>query len=339
MSLVKRTAAEVASFLSGTVQGDASVVFSGFSGTDAIADGSIVCLEDEKFLPAVLASRALAIVTAKVLASGKTEIIVPDTKEAFFRLLTFFYPDDAVTPGVSPKASVASSAKLPHSACVEDNVVIGEHVVIGERSVIKSGAVIGKGSVIGADTVIHPNVTLYPGMEIGSHVIIHAGAVIGSDGFGYRETPVGREKIPQKGKVIIEDDVEIGANTTIDRSTLGATIIKRGAKIDNLVHIAHNCTVGEHAVIVAQVGVAGSTRIGSGVILAGQVGISDHCDIGDKTVIGAQAGVMSNVKVPANSLLWGSPTQNMKDEKLKLVSLRKLYALTKFIEEKFGMKF
>lgn len=334
-----RTAAETASFLSGTVIGDAAVVVTGFSGVDAIADGSLVCVDEERFAAQAIASGARVIVSSKPLESGKTEIIVADTKEAFFRLLSFFYPVSPVAMTVSQKASIAGTVTCRGDIRVEDNVVIGEGCVLGERVVIKANAVIGDGCVIGDGTTIHPNVTLYPGMRIGANVIIHAGAVIGADGFGYRETPAGRVKIPQNGTVIIEDDVEIGANTTIDRSTLGATVIKRGVKIDNLVHIAHNCTVGEHAVIVAQVGVAGSSRIGSGAILAGQVGIADHCDIGDNAVIGAQAGVTSKVKVPANAYYWGSPAQNMKDEKLQRIALRKLGAIVNYLEEKFGVRF
>jgi UDP-3-O-[3-hydroxymyristoyl] glucosamine N-acyltransferase len=214
-----------------------------------------------------------------------------------------------------------------------DLVHVGAYAVvkagarIGARSAVDSGVTVGEGAVIGEDCVIHPRVTLYPGVVIGNRVSIHAGAVIGSDGFGYVTDAGQHLKIPQVGNVVIEDDVEIGANTTIDRATLGSTVIKRGAKIDNLVQIAHNNTIGEHCLIAAQAGLAGSVTLGKYVMLGGQVGIADHKKIGDQVMIGAQGGVIGDI--PAKSVVWGTPTQPNREWLRQLAALRRLPEIIK----------
>ncbi len=202
---------------------------------------------------------------------------------------------------------------------------------IGDRVAIHAGVFIGDNSTLGEDTVIHANVSIYDGVTIGKRVILHSGVVVGSDGFGYVRDGDGHFKIPQVGGVTIEDDVEIGANSTIDRGTMGQTVIRRGVKIDNLVQVAHNVVIGENSVIVAQVGIAGSSRIGRNVILAGQVGVADHIEIGDKVIVGAQAGVGKNIA--PNQILQGSPTMPQRDFLRSSVLIPRLPQIKRTLEE------
>jgi len=192
---------------------------------------------------------------------------------------------------VDPNAWVSPTAQLGTDLTVYPFVYIGDRCRIGDRVTLHPGVCVGEGSSIGDDSILHPNVSVYPGMVIGKRVILHGGVVVGSDGFGYAKEGKKNLKIPQVGKVEIEDDVEVGSNTSIDRGALGNTIIRRGVKIDNLVQIAHNVLIGEDSIIVAQVGIAGSTKIGSNVTLAGQVGLAGHLQIGDNVLVGAQSGV------------------------------------------------
>lgn len=235
----------------------------------------------------------------------RTFIIVKDTKEAFILFLNRVFPEPVrKIKGISKKA-IIKDVEIGKNVSIGDFCYISENVKIDDETIIYPNVFIGYDVKIGSNCIIYPNVTIYDRTEIGNNVIIHAGVVIGSDGFGYIEKDKKRIKIPQVGKVIIEDNVEIGANTTIDRATLGETIIGNGTKIDNLVQIGHNVKIGKNSVIVAQVGIAGSCSIGENVIIAGQAGIADHLTIEDEAIILAQAGVSKSVK--RGSIVCGAP--------------------------------
>ncbi|HZV11948.1 MAG TPA: UDP-3-O-(3-hydroxymyristoyl)glucosamine N-acyltransferase, partial [Candidatus Kapabacteria bacterium] len=227
---------------------------------------------------------------------------------AFMQIQKYFAPPAPGIPaGIHPLASVAASAIVAKSAAIGAFSVIGENAVIGEGAVIHPHVALGDSVEIGAGSVIYPHVTVYYGCKIGGNVTIHAGTVVGSDGFGFAESSGAYEKIPQLGIVVIEDEVEIGANCTIDRAAIGETLIKRGCKIDNLVQIAHNVAIGENTIIVAQAGVSGSTKLGKHVILAGQAGVVGHIELVDNVIVTAQSGVSKSLMKPG--MYMGSPAR------------------------------
>ncbi|MGH8579936.1 MAG: UDP-3-O-(3-hydroxymyristoyl)glucosamine N-acyltransferase [Gammaproteobacteria bacterium] len=335
---MKISAAQLAAQLKGELRGDGNVEIASVAPASAAGVGAVTFAETAKHVEQALASKASVIVTfdkADSQASelkGKTLIFVKNPRVAFARTLALFHPPPKFEAGVHPSAIVAKSAQLAADAHVGAYAVVKDDVRVGARSAIDAGAVVGEGVVIGPDCVIYPRVTIYPRVVLGNRVIIHAGAVIGSDGFGYVTEAGQHLKIPQVGNVVIEDDVEIGANTTIDRATLGSTVVKRGTKIDNLVQIAHNNTIGEHCLIVAQTGLAGSVTLGKYVMLGGQVGIADHNTIGDQVMIGAQGGVIRDIS--AKSVVWGTPTQPNREWLRQLAALRRLPEIIKVLTEK-----
>jgi UDP-3-O-[3-hydroxymyristoyl] glucosamine N-acyltransferase len=228
---------------------------------------------------------------------------------------------------VDPAAIVSSEARLGRDVRIGPGAVVGALASIGPGTSIDSGAVIGEGAIVGMDCHIHPCAVVYPWAQIGDRVIVHAGAVLGADGFGYvRDRETGRyTQFPQQGKLFIEDDVEIGANTTIDRGALSETRIRRGTKIDNLVHIGHNCDIGEDVVIAAQTGISGSSTVGNGAVIAGQVGIGDHAHVGPGVVLGGQAGVLSGKSVnTTGTVLWGTPAKPLREYLRELATLARL---------------
>lgn len=319
---------QLATHLNGEVLGDESVVICGACSTSAPAAGTVTFAEKPKHLEEALKSVVSAVITSAGLVSAtrippsKAVIVVKNPRAAFARALGIFFPAPSFEPGVHPTAVIAGGVELGDSVHVGAYAVIKAGARIGARSAIDSGATIGVGVVIGEECVIHPRVTLYPGVLIGNRVFIHAGAVIGSDGFGYVTEGGQHVKIPQVGNVVIEDDVEIGANTTIDRATLGSTVIKRGTKIDNLVQIAHNNTVGEHCLIAGQAGLAGSVTLGKYVMLAGQVGVADHKTIGDQAIVGGGGVVITDI--PSKAVVWGFPARAHREALREIAALRRL---------------
>ena len=317
------TAAEIARRLDGEVGGDATVKLHRFAPAATAQVGDLTFAENDNYLAQAEASAASAIlVHTKITTSKKVLIRVANPRVAFAKVLPLFFPEPTFAPGIHPTAVVAPSARIDATAHVGPHCVVGERVAVGARTVLRGGNHIGADSAIGADSQLFPQVTVYPRSQIGSRVRIHAGSVIGADGFGYVFAAGAHLKVPQIGNVIIGDDVEIGANVTIDRGALGATIIGRGTKIDNLVQIAHNDVIGEHCIIVAQAGIAGSTKLGNYVILGGQAGLAGHLQIGDQAVVAAQSGVMRDV--PAGEKLWGTPAQPDKETKRQLIALQRL---------------
>ena len=232
-----------------------------------------------------------------------------------------FHPEPPVEPGVHPAACVAAGAHVDPTAAVAAGAVVERDAVIGPRTSVDALSYVGRGAVLGADVRLYPRVVVRDGVRLGDRVIVHPGAVLGADGFGYAFDGAAHQKIPQVGGLIIEDDVEIGANTTIDRATLGATIVRRGTKIDNLVQIGHNCDIGEHVILVGQVGVSGSCKIGRRAVLAGQVGVADHVTIGEGAMIAAKSGVMSDI--PAGEKWMGYPAMRGREYLRRFAASRK----------------
>lgn len=273
-------------------------------------------------LPADFKAGAV-LVKEKLEGLSSTQIIVKNPAVSFYKLIEIFYPEDITSSHISDSAKIGRNVDIGDNVYVGDYVVIEDNVKIGKNTIIKPFSFIGKNTSIGENCLIHPHVVIYKDTIIGNNVIIHSGAVIASDGFGYYQEEGKHKKIKHIGKVIIEDEVEIGANTTIDRAMLDTTIIKRGTKIDNLVMIGHNCYIGENSILVSQVGIAGSCNIGKNVILAGQVGVADHINIGDNVIVTAKSGVANDL--PANNIYGsGIPSVEWKKWKKIIIYLHKL---------------
>jgi UDP-3-O-[3-hydroxymyristoyl] glucosamine N-acyltransferase len=333
------TAAEIATQLQGEVLGDPQAILTGFAMADRAQPGDLTFAETEEYFEAAQKSGATAIIAdLRFSSSTKSVIRVKNARIAFARALALFFPEPALPAGIHPSAIVASSAHVDATAYLGPHCVIGKNVTIGARAVLQAGNFVGDNSVLGDDVNLFPNVTIYPRSQIGQRVRIHAGAVIGSDGYGYVLDQGIHRKVPQIGNVIIGDDVEIGANVTVDRGALGSTIIGRGTKIDNLVQIAHNVKIGEHCIIVAQAGIAGSSQLGNYVILAGQVGIGGHRKIGNQVTVAAQSGVMNDI--PDGESWFGYPAQPDKETKRQIIGLRRLPDLLRRVadlEKKLGI--
>ena len=297
---------ELAEYLGGELKGDGSVRVSGVAGLDEAQAGQISFLANPKYAAKVATTAAGAVLLPPGAdCHGKNAIILANPYLGFAKLVTLFYVRPPQVKGVMPGAFVGADVTMGVDVTVYPGAFVGDGVRLGDRVVLFPGAAVYDGVEIGSDTVLHANVSVRERCRIGSRVTIHNGTVVGSDGFGYAPDGAGHYKIPQVGIVIIEDDVEIGANTTIDRAALGATVIRKGAKIDNLVQIAHNCVIGAHSVIVSQVGVSGSTKLGEFVTLGGQVGVAGHINIGDRVMVGAKSGIHNDI--PAGQVYSGYP--------------------------------
>ena len=303
---MKKKLKELAEWVGGTVVGNEEIEISGVGAIEEARSGEITFIANPKVLPKLSKTNASAVIVSKeVTQAEKPLLCVTDPYLAFAKNLALFSHRSYQPKGIDSRAWISSTATLGKDLTLSPFVYIGDRCSIGDRVTLFPGVYVGEDSSIGEDSILHPHVSVYSGTVIGKRVILHSGVVIGSDGFGYVKEGRKNVKIPQVGKVEIEDDVEIGANTTIDRAALGKTIIRRGVKIDNLVQVAHNVTIGEDSIIVAQVGISGSTKIGNNVTLAGQVGVVGHIEIGDNVMVGAQAGVTHDL--PANQGYVGSP--------------------------------
>ncbi len=309
---------ELASLVGGRVAGGGAgdVRITGAASVSDAQEGDITFFGNAKYLAALRASRATCALVPEDFSESipAVPIHVANPSLAFAKILERFAPRPVVfPPGVHPAAFVGEGASLGKDVSIQPHAVIEPGATIGDRAFIGANVYIGHGARIGADSVIYPNVSVRERCLLGNRVIVHSGAVIGSDGFGFEMTAGRHVKIPQIGIVQIDDDVEIGANTTIDRARFGRTWIGEGTKIDNLVQIAHNVVIGKHSVIVSQVGISGSSRLGNYVTLAGQVGVVGHIEIGDQAVVAAQSGVSKSV--PAKQVMWGSPAAPMQEQK------------------------
>jgi len=306
-----------------------SLAITGAARLDIVRAGEITLADCQERIPQFLASPAVAaIVTAEVDAPGKPTIVVADVSAAFAKIVTHFRPRRTHPPvGISPAAFVSPTAQLADSVEVHPGATIGDDVVIGPRSVIHSGARVMAGCQIGADVTIFPNVVLYEDTRIGDRAILHAGAVLGAHGFGYREIEGRHELSAQLGFVEIECDVEIGACTTVDRGTFGPTIVGEGTKIDDLVQVAHNCRLGKHNLICGQVGIAGSTTTGDYVVMAGQVGVRDHVHIGTRAVLCSKAGISNSID--DGQVVLGQPATPIRKQKMQMAAISKLPEMRK----------
>jgi UDP-3-O-[3-hydroxymyristoyl] glucosamine N-acyltransferase len=327
---MERSAKEVADFVQARLVGDDSVRLRGIASVASAVPGDLVFVEDEKNLARAMQSNASAVIAgefAAVKASAKPLLLHAQPRLAFARAAQLFQSRSKSKPGIHPTAVVHPSAKLGKNVTVAERAVIAEDVQIGDGARIGSGSVIGANASLGQDCELYPNVTIYPGVRLGNRVIVHSGAVLGSDGFGYvRDRATGHyEKFPQIGRLEIEDDVEIGANSTIDRGALEVTRIGRGTKIDNLVHVGHNCQIGEDVVIAAQTGLSGSITIEKNVVLGGQVGIGEHARLEEGVMLGGQGGVLPNKVLRGNGVaFWGTPAKPVREYLKQLAALARL---------------
>lgn len=329
---IRKNLREIASLIGGEVIGDGDIVITGISGIKEAREGDITFLANPKYLPLMQQTKASAIITSyDVKESSRPIIRAENPSLAFAKMVQLIAPNEVRRPkGIHPTAVIGKEVVLGKGVAIEPYAMVDDHAVIGDRTVIDMGVYVGHHARIGEDCLIYPHVTIRERVKIGNRVVIHSGSVIGSDGFGFSTVKGVHHKIPQIGTVVIEDDVEIGSNVTIDRARFDKTWIKKGTKIDNLVQIAHNVVVGEHSVIVSQTGISGSTEIGNNVTLAGQSGIVGHITIGDNAVIAAQAGVTKSV--PENTCVSGYPAKPHMQAKRLNAALQRLPELLKTVE-------
>ena len=333
------TADAIAHLVRGTVRGDGATVVRGIAPLERAGPGELSFLSSARYADDFAASRAGVVLVPPDLTDApstvRATVIVERPHEALATLIPHLYaPTLPQAAGIHPTATIGRGVQLGTGVGIGANVVIGAGAVIGDRVVIEANAVVGDGVRIGADSILWPGVVLYRGAEIGERVFLHAGVRIGSDGFGYVFGKGAHNKVPHVGRCRIESDVEIGANTTIDRGSIDDTVIGAGTKIDNLVHVGHNVRIGRACLIMAQVGISGSARIGDGCIIAGQAGLGGHITIGNGARIGGQAGVFGDV--PAGETWSGYPARPHRESLRATAALFKLSGMLKRIERALG---
>ncbi len=329
------TLKEIALLLGGTIVGDDDVIIENIRPIEEAGERDITFIANKKYLKQLNTTAAAAIIAApQTQAAGKNLVLVDDPYAAFGRLLNIFYPAERSYQGISRAAFIEEGASVSPEATVFPGAYISRGAKVENGAVIYPGVFIGSNACVGENSILYANVTVYWGCIIGKRVILHSGVVVGSDGFGFAAPGRGNNKIPQVGFVQIDDDVEIGANSTIDRATLGKTWIGRNVKIDNLVQIAHNVVIGENSVITAQVGISGSTKLGESVIIGGQTGIVGHITIGDNVMIAAGSGIHKEIE--SGQIIAGSPQLPYK-QWLKVEACRaKLPEMKKALDELKG---
>lgn len=322
------TARALADQLHGDIEGNGDVLLTNVAPIARAGATDVTFAESEKSCAEAFASAAGVVLVRRCApTSTKTLIRVENCREAFAAAMTIFHAPKQYGAGIDASARIAPDVRLGKGAFIGPNVVLGAGVSVGDRTTILANCVIAEGVSLGDDCMLHPNITLYSNVKFGHRVIVHSGTVIGADGFGYARHASGIAKIPQIGGVVIEDDVEIGANVSIDRATMNATIIGSGTKIDNQVQIAHNVVIGRNCLIAGMTGIGGSARLGDCVTLAGGVSVVDHVEIGANAVVGAVSLVTKNV--PPGQVVWGSPARRAHDAKRESVALRRLPGLLK----------
>ncbi len=330
------TAKQIAQFIQGRVEGDENATVHTFAKIEEGIPGAISFLSNPKYTHYIYNTESsIVLVDERVELEHPvkaTLIRVKDAYESVAKLLQLYESSKPKKTGIDPLAFISPSAKIGKDCYIGAFAYIGDHVVIGEGSQVYPHTTIYDGAKVGNDCLIYPNVSIYHDCHIGNHVIIHSGAVIGADGFGFAPSPEGYDKIPQIGIVTVEDNVEIGANTCIDRSTMGSTYIRKGVKLDNLIQVAHNVEIGENTVMAAQGGIAGSTKIGSWCMFGGQVGTAGHIKVADKTSVGAQAGIAGAVRKPGTTII-GSPAWDAKGFMKSAAVFRHLDEMYKTVNE------
>ena len=327
---IQMTVAELAARLGTSLAGDAARVLTGVAPLESAGDSELSFLDSERALVAAQASRAGCLLIPEsvelspVAWAGKCLIRVRHPRRAMAQAIAIFHPQPVAQPGIHPTAIIGDGCQIGDGVSIGPQAVLGSGTQLGARTRIGAGCVIGDHSIIGDDCLLHPRVTLYAGTRIGSRVILHSGAVIGADGFGYVFDEGRHWKFPQVGWVEIADDVEIGANSTIDRGALGPTRIGAGTKIDNLVQIAHNVQIGAHCAIASQTGISGSAVVEDYVIIAGQVGIGDHARVQKGAVLGGQCGILPHKVAKAGQPLWGTPARPLREILVQQATLARL---------------
>jgi UDP-3-O-[3-hydroxymyristoyl] glucosamine N-acyltransferase len=327
------TLKEIASFTGGELVGDGSVVITGLAKIKEAKPGQITFLANPKYIKHLDETQASAVIVPLDIEvpEDKSVIRAKNPYFAFLRVVSAFFPEKPILDeGVHPTSIIGENVRLGENIRIGAHVVIGNGCKIGNKTTLMPGVVLGTNVTVGSECVIHANVSLREGVVLGDRVIVHDGTVIGSDGFGYAFEDGEYHKIPQVGTVVIEDDVEIGSNVTVDRASLGETLIKKGAKLDNLIQIAHNCVVGEHTIIAGQTGLSGSTLIGKGVRIGGQAGFAGHLEVGDFAMVSAQAGVDKNI--PSGVMVSGTPARPHREQLRLDASIRQLPKLLKQIK-------
>ncbi len=320
---------EIAKIFNGQlVNTDGNIDIKGLKSISSAKEGDLTFVADKKHLKEIEKTSASAVLTFQKLDIPIPQIVVKNPQVVFYKLIEIMFPEEEKT-GISENAKISKSAKIGKDVYIGDFTVIEENVEIKDGVKIYPHCYIGKNTTIGENSIIYPNVVIYRNTVIGKNVIIHSGSVIASDGFGYYQEDGKHKKIKHIGRVVIQDDVEIGANTTIDRAMVDETIIKSGTKIDNLVMIAHNCQIGENTILVSQVGIAGSSKIGNNVILAGQVGVADHITIGDNVIVTAKSGVGKDLEP---NKVYGSGFQAIEWSKWKKI-LFYIYKLPEILKK------
>ncbi len=324
MSPTTKTVSELAAHVGGRLFGDGDISINRVASLDSASEGDIAYVEEEKLFAAATKSKASC-----VIAPLGTTVEVPcrieasNPKLAFTLIAELLHPAKQRHPEIHNTAVISPAAKIGSDVFIGAFVCIGENSIVGDRTQIRAGAKIGDNVTVGSDCVIHPNVFLEDGVTVGNGVILHAGVVIGADGFGYVRGEMGYHKFPQIGTVTIEDDVELGANTCVDRGALGRTRIGRGTKIDNMVHVGHNCNIGERVVIAAQTGISGSVIIEDDCVIGGQVGFGDHIHVQSGAIIGSKAGILPG-KIVRPGVWWGIPIQPLEEYKRLNAHIRRL---------------
>ena len=327
---------EIAASLGASVEGDATLDIAGVQPLQEAGPADISFVEGRRGEKQAQQTRAGCLLVSPEFENQarRTVIRVPAPRNAFARVIGLFHPPRRPPAGVDPSARVAGSAQLGEGVSVGPFAVIGENTGIGARTVIGAGSTVGDGSTIGQDSVLYSGVRIYPGVRIGDRAVLHAGCVLGADGFGFVFENGRYQKFPQVGAVEIGDDVEIGANSCVDRGALGATSIGDGTKLDNMVHVGHNCRIGRHVVIAAQTGLSGGVEVGDYAVIGGQVGIGDKARIEHGAVLGSGCGILSSKIVRAGQPVWGTPARPLKQYLERLALFDRLPQVLAKLEKK-----
>jgi len=324
---------EIADHLKAEYEGDRDLEITGVAPLDSASPADLAFVGNRKAAAAAADSRAGCLLVPEDFAKGRTLIRARDPRAAFASVIPLLYPSTAPPPGIHPSAVVAPDANVPASASIGAHAVIGSKARIGERSRIGPGCAIGEGVLIGADCLLHPHVTIYSNVTIGDRAVLHSGCVLGADGFGFVRAGDRYQKFPQIGRVVIGNDVEIGANSCVDRAALGVTEIGDGSKFDNLVHIGHNCRIGRHVVIAAQTGLSGGVVVEDYAVIGGQVGIGDKARIESEAIVGSGSGILTSKIIRKGQLVWGTPARPLKDYLQQLANLARLPELREQVRE------
>jgi UDP-3-O-[3-hydroxymyristoyl] glucosamine N-acyltransferase len=337
--MTHRTAGELAQFLGCALEGDPQALLRGVASPERANAEDLIYLDSARHAERVLRSEAHCVVISPgIQLVGKTLLVVSQPKLAFARAAAWLVPPPPIAQGIHPTAVIADSASFGAGVAVGPFAVIEEEVKIEAGSEVGAFCFLGRGSRVGAACRLHPRVTLYAGARLGDRVIVHSGAVLGSDGFGYVTGEGKHWKFPHVGALEVGDDVEIGANTTIDRGSLEVTLLGSQVKLDNLVHVAHNVQIGARTLVAAQTGVAGSSVIGKDVVIGGQAGIADHCRLEDECIAGAQAGIPSGKTIRRGETVWGTPARPLKRFKKQYAWFARLPELAERLRNLEGAK-